>query len=161
MLFRSVFDLLNENVLVNQLKDVTVYNKAVSNKEGKLSFYYDQNQLGTICGQKQGEVLKVSEVVDTVLLSDYISEEVDFMKIDIEGAEEDVLNELVQKGKLKMIKEMVIEYHHHIDPNLDRFSQILTLLEKQGFGYQMNTNFSPFTMPKTFQDILIFAYRKN
>ena len=82
------------------------------------------------------------------------------MKMDIEGAETLVIEELSKKNKLKLIKQMVIEYHHHIDPKDDKFSKILRILEENDFGYKISSTLkSPLNREK-FQDILIYAYKK-
>ena len=82
------------------------------------------------------------------------------MKLDIEGAEDLVIEELSQSGKLKLINEMVIEYHHHIEPKEDNFSNILKKLENNGFGYQIKSLTQTILNRETFQDILIYAYQK-
>jgi FkbM family methyltransferase len=45
-------------------------------------------------------------------LSTFISGPIDFLKIDIEGSEGKVFRELDRSGKLKAIKELVMEYHY-------------------------------------------------
>lgn len=157
----AVYADLKNTVAINQLSNVTVHNCAVSDQAGSLNFYYVENQLGTSINQHGSQQLTVSEVVKAVPLSDYITQEVDFLKIDIEGAEESVLHEIANKDKLKLVKELVIEYHHHLDPDNDRFSGILNLLEEQGYGYQIHTIKKPLIRSRDFQDILIYAYRKS
>jgi hypothetical protein len=56
---------------------------------------------------------------------------------------------------------MAIEFHHHTVKNADALSQVLRLLEDAGFGYQIESGLErPFTGER-FQDILIYAYRKD
>ena len=62
-------------------------------------------------------------------LSNYIKQKVDLLKIDIEGAEIDVLTDLFRSKKLNLVENMIIEYHHHIDPKIDNLSRLLYLLE--------------------------------
>ena len=98
--------------------------------------------------------------METVRLSHFINREVDLLKLDIEGAELMVLEDLAGNGKLSLIREMIIEYHHHMDQNGDEFSRFLAILEGNGFGYQVYSNLTvPFSR-ETFQDILVYAYRK-
>ena len=61
--------------------------------------------------------------------------EVDFLKLDIEGAEQQVLVELEQAGKLKFIKEIAIE-GHEADQMMDvnDISKIVDLLERNSFS---------------------------
>ncbi len=81
--------------------------------------------------------------------------------MDIEGAEISVLKELIKSNKLRYIKQLVIEYHHHIIEHDDFGSKILKLLEDVGFGYQIETSFLYPRQKVHFQDILIYAYNKN
>jgi hypothetical protein len=48
-------------------------------------------------------------------LSEFISSEVDLIKIDVEGTEEAVMGDLVSTGKLRYAERLHLEYHHHID----------------------------------------------
>ena len=84
------------------------------------------------------------------------------LKMDVEGSEMEILTELNASGKLKLIREMCIEYHHHIDPESDRLSEFLALLEQNGFGYHLSASFrKKGAQVKKFQNILIHAYQKE
>ena len=94
-------------------------------------------------------------------LSPYLEGPVDFLKLDVEGSERDVLQELADAGKLALVEQMVVEYHHHLEPGTDRLAAFLGLLEEHGFGYQLA---APLRLPiarDTFQDVLVYAYRKK
>ena len=160
---KPIYDTLEKNMTVNHLEEVTLYNKAVSDKAGALKFYYDQKQLGSAVEGFKGESGQpVQEmVVEAVRLSDYIKEGVDFLKMDIEGAEMAVLEDLAQHGKLGLIKEMILEYHHHINPEVDNMSSLLSLLEKNGFGYQIRAGKNFLMKRKISQDLLVYAYQKE
>lgn len=80
--------------------------------------------------------------------------------MDIEGAEKQVLKELEAKNELSLIKEMVVEYHHHLDGSVDELSSFLKILEENHFGYQVNTCLRMPFEKKKFQDLLIYAYRR-
>ena len=72
------------------------------------------------------------EKVKTVRLSSYIQkgQTIDFLNLDIEGLEEDVLQDLKKTARLKQVKEMFVEYHHTKNTS---FITILDLLTKSGF----------------------------
>ena len=93
-------------------------------------------------------------------LSEFISSEVDLLKVDIEGAEEIVMTELASSGMLSRVKRLHLEYHHHIEDSADKLSQMLKLIEENGFGYQLRTDATPWPAERTFQDISIYCYRK-
>jgi hypothetical protein len=81
--------------------------------------------------------------------------------MDIEGAETEVLSELCAAGKLNLIKQAVVEYHHHIDKDADSLSTVLGMLETAGFGYQINAVLRRPFKAGWFQDVLIYAYQKK
>ena len=153
---------LKKNIEQNNLQDVVVYNKAVSDSEGSIAFYFNSENPGALdMSIIQERMYKKIKEVDAVHLSRYISERVDFLKIDIEGAESDVIQELSNSGKLNYINQMVIEYHHHIVRDQDILSKILSILENGGFGYQISSQLERPLDHKIFQDIFIYAYQKN
>jgi hypothetical protein len=83
------------------------------------------------------------------------------MKMDIEGSEGIVMNELEASGALARIRRIHLEYHHHLIPSRDSMSEILALLERNGFGYQIQARSRRWPIPQAFQDIALFAYRKE
>ena len=158
---RNTFNALRENVRLNDLGDVEVHNKAVSDKDGMITFYTDPDVSGSLMTSiMESRDTGASQDVETVRLSPYIDREVDLLKVDIEGAELMVLEELAASGKLGLIREMIIEYHHHMDRGNDNFSRFLSIFEENGFGYQICSNFWGPCSREVFQDILVYAYRK-
>lgn len=160
---KNTFSLLKKNIQFNNLQDVVLHNNAISNTEGIVNFYYDPNNPG----DENMSIIKDRlfdevEEVQSVLLSDYINNQIDFMKMDIEGAETMVFEELSKKNKIKFIKTMVIEYHHHIKPLDDQLSKILRILEDNGFGYQLQSRFMVHLKKfGLFQNIITFVYNKK
>lgn len=160
---KPTFDKLRANVEGNHLADVQVHNKALSDKDGTLTFYFDPDDPGMLLMSTREDRIgeRGKTEVEATRLSHYIEGPVDFMKLDVEGAEDDVMKDLVETGKLTLIDQMVIEYHHHLDMNTDKLSSMLALLEQHGYGYQLGAP-CPVVFPtRRFQDILIYAYRKG
>jgi hypothetical protein len=94
-------------------------------------------------------------------LSTLLPDSVDLLKLDVEGAEGDVLDDLVQTGALDRVAEVVMEYHHHLDDQ-DRLGGVLSLLERAGFGYQVATAENHAILGAgSFQDVLLYAYRRR
>jgi FkbM family methyltransferase len=156
---------LQDNVRKNQWANVEVHNKAIYPTDGTINFYSDPKCPGSLVMSTARERFPGRTVncqqVETVRLSTFVQGEVDLLKMDIEGAEGSVLVELAEAGKLKCIKEMFIEYHHHLNPMEDRLAEVLRLFEENGFGYQI---YCPSKRPfdrRAFQDILIYAYRRS
>lgn len=158
----KAYEKLQENVETNNLKDVTLVNAALSDKEGEITFYVDPDDAGSLIMSTIKERLsaKESQKVKAIVLSKYITKQVDFLKIDIEGAELAVIEELSKSKKISHIKQMTIEYHHHIQRNVDEMSIILSILEKNGFGYQISADQSFPIRYNKLQDIMIYAYKK-
>ena len=156
------YSILKNNIESNGLLDVEINNVAVMKFNGLTEFYTVENSKSDVAMSTIKERVKNSKknIVKAKKLSQYIDEEVDFLKIDIEGAEYDVLQELKSSGKLSDIKQIAIEFHHHINKNEDKFSQALELLECEGFGYQMESHFPPNHRLYKFQDIMVCAYNK-
>lgn len=159
---RMAFKALSANVENNKLKNVHLINKAIYNRPEKLSFYYDPDNYASLKSStvKDRVTDACCEEVDAVLLSDYIDRPINFLKMDIEGAEGLIIAELASRNKLKLINEMVVEYHHHMNPNEDNFSKILKILEDNDFGYQIISLDRRVFGKRLFQDMLIYAYRK-
>ncbi len=158
----EAFLCLKSNSELNKLKSVEILKKAVCDTDGEIALFYDKEQPGALnMSTVQQRLPKDKKIVEAVRLSKFINREIDFLKMDVEGAEQHILEELIKENKLRYIKQMVIEYHHHIDKEKDVFSQILILLEKAKFGYQIESNFDRPIRRRQFQDILIFAYQKK
>ncbi len=157
------FSILKHNIESNGIQGVEMHNKAVSDQDGEINFYnIEDNKSSVVMSTiKERVPNSTKSVVEATRLSRYINSTVNFLKMDIEGSELSVLKELKESGKLQYIKQMVIEYHHHIIEHEDLGSTILTLLEDAGFGYQIEADFFYPRKQVHFQDILIFAYNKN
>lgn len=153
---------LEENIRLNNLQQVTVHNRAVSDRDGRITFYTDPDPSGSLETSILGERTSGRKhEVEAVRLSQFITEEVDLLKMDIEGAENLVMRELAAADKLTRIREMFIEYHHHfLDKDNDTLSEILQILEEHGFGYQIYSNYRIPFVRELLQNFVIYAYRK-
>jgi FkbM family methyltransferase len=155
------FRRLQQNVRENSLQDVTLVNAALSNRAGEIEFFTDPANPGMLLMSTiKGRVPRTTpgRMVKAVRLSNYINENVDFVKIDVEGAEIAVLKELSHEGKLECIAAITVEYHHHITCHEDALSRFLRIFEEWGWGYQLCSAVPP--TRAGFQDILVYAYAK-
>ena len=137
-----VFDMLFRNVSRRNFADVTLLHRAVSSKSGHVPFHCLGADSGRILAGSPDGISTNSEIIDvpTVLLDDLIGEdEVDFLKIDIEGAELDVIS---GSKKLNRVNQMFIEYHSFIDVP-QQLSRLLSILENSGFRYYIDKVCSP------------------
>jgi FkbM family methyltransferase len=134
--------MLSRNVSRRHFSDVNLLHRAVSSKSGHVSFHCLGADSGRIhAGSPEGNSPS-SEIIDvqTVLLDDLIGDdEVDFLKIDIEGAELDVIS---GSRKLNLVRQLFIEYHSFIDTPQE-LSRLLSILENSGFRYYIDKVYSP------------------
>lgn len=154
-------EVLRANIAQNGLHGVEVHNKALQPCQGPVELYCDPKLPGALrMSTVKGRWGNVPRQVEGVRLSDYVDGPVDYLKMDIEGSECAVLEELARAGKLGCIKQMLVEYHHHVPPGHDALSTMLRLLEENGFGYQVAAGASRPFQPDSFQDIHLYAYQK-
>jgi FkbM family methyltransferase len=133
----AIFPYLQENVACNNLSNVKIVQAALACRKGMVPFYSDGKYGSYLANLLSTDIPHGWEKCDVqcVRLRDYLTETVDFMKMNIEGAEWEVLAD--SRDRLSYIREMVIEYHH--TPGLPRtLHNILQLLHEQGFEYLIN-----------------------
>jgi FkbM family methyltransferase len=153
---------IEETLAANDLRGVTLHNAALAETDGTLELFHDPKHPGSAVMSVYEDRMPGEKVqVPAVRLSRYISAPVDVLKLDVEGSELPVLRDLVSSGTLSQIRQMVIEFHHHMSPQVDNLSECLAILEQHGFGYQITSGqvYTPITRGQ-FQDVLVHAYRK-
>lgn len=163
----EAFQMLKKNVEKNNLKDVYLYNAALSDKTGEISFYVVEDKPGVmgmstvkdrIVNQKE-VIVKCTTIGD--VMKEHNLQKVDFLKMDIEGAEDDVVKNLLETKDLQKIDRLRIEYHHNIKNIPSRFGLFLQYLEKGGFSYQLDARFSSVVVENQMQNVLVHAYQND
>jgi FkbM family methyltransferase len=132
-----VFPYLEGNMERNKIVGIRLVQAALSSNEGLVEFFSDGKFGSSLTEQVAagGESGWTQSQVSSVRLRNYLNEPVDFLKMNIEGAEYEVLKD--SEEMLHRVKEMVIEYHHL--PGLPRtLHKILEILDRQGFEYLIN-----------------------
>jgi FkbM family methyltransferase len=155
----EVFAVLEENIRRNQLSDVDAVCAGLTAAAGEAHFSPDGADGGRL--SDEGD-----KVVKTVPLSSYLDEPVDFLKLNIEGFELDVLQEA--EAKLANVDQLVLEYHGWPGAP-QRLGPVLDLLDRAGFRYLVNhfdyeTNGSvrpPFTLRRDTQWFALVHARRN
>jgi FkbM family methyltransferase len=156
----TTFQVLQENVIRNQLTGVRLHNVALCDRDMEIDFFTHPAQPGNgvmSLDPKRAGGTPIS--VPGRKLSTYIDADVDFLKLDVEGAELSVLQDLAESGKLLRIEQMVIEYHHKIPGNRSALGAFLGILEEAHFEYQIVAPGQLCPNRERFQDAMIFAYR--
>jgi FkbM family methyltransferase len=156
-------DLLVRNVEANGLQDVEMHRAALGREDGEVPFFEDPADPATFRMSTRAERLPgTASAVRQRRLSQLVGEEVELLKLDVEGAEADVIAELVDSGAISHIRQLVVEYHHQLDPTRDFLGAFLERLREQGFQYQIgaNRNVAARASAKpAFQDVLVYARR--
>jgi FkbM family methyltransferase len=129
---KRIFGLLQKNVSSFHLNDVELINKGLWDKETTLNFEAEGADAGRVSGNENDNAISTIEVVK---LSGYLNNTVDFLKIDIEGAELTVLQEC--KDKLTNVQNIFVEYHSFLDQE-QTLEQILKILREAGFRYYID-----------------------
>ena len=160
---RTTYEALCGNIAANNLKGVRTVNRALYGKAGKkILFYTNAGVPGSVAMNMidDREGLGSSEIVTTEVLSKYVKSRVDLVKMDIEGAEDYVVPELNNRKKLGLIGNIIMEYHHHTLPDRDVFGRMMTILEKNGFGYQIRSYIRELYKKGQSECLMIYAYKK-
>ena len=127
------YALLMENRELNSLKNLHIENSAVSDKRGELPLYTPANN--SILGSLKQETSSFKEMVQAITFSDIISEhiiqQIDFLKMDVEGAEFDILFGC-SDATFEKIRRMVIEYHEFENAKHNH-RDLVNLLSLHGF----------------------------
>jgi FkbM family methyltransferase len=95
----SNYQMLKKNVELNNLKNVTIFEMAVSGSSGHQEFCaFEDGSTGSHFLSKGGSNHLVKKRVPIISLEDIIKKEglsqIDFLKLDCEGAEHDILREM-------------------------------------------------------------------
>ncbi len=140
------FEFLKKNIESNNIKGVEIYNTALSDTSGTLTFYTSTEMLvGDVRGSAvleqinthigtTGELKEVT--VPCEKLSVFINKKVDLLKLDIEGSEGKVFQEI--GDKFGMIENSIMEYHYQSNNSENKLSEILKIIENQNHEYHIS-----------------------
>ena len=163
---RATFGLLRRNVEANRLQNVHLHNVALASAPGAVEFFVSASRDGSLLmsldPQRAGAGERKRTVVEGAPLSGYINgKPVDLLKLDVEGAEGIVIEDLVEHGAIGKVKQFVVEYHHHVDHRKARLGDFLSLLKEAGFEYQIGAVWASPQGREAFQDIMVHAFRSE
>lgn len=163
-----VFATLKQNVESNGLTEVTLINAAVVGSAAQqVELFYDPAHPGDLCASIDPAVVQArqqpleSMPVRAERLSQQLPEVVDLLKLDIEGAEFEVLVDL--RPRLSQVKQILIETHVHPAVAERSFLELLNLLAECGFSYVVRSNLqSPLARARNlYYNLVIYAYRQH
>lgn len=163
---QQIYGKLETNLSSFNILNAVTHNKAIWTEDAILNFNAKGNLGGTID-------LEFSEVtvaggsftkVHSTRLKPYLTDRVDFLKIDIEGAEFEVLNDCAEN--LTNVSKIFVEYHSSPSKK-QNLSALIKILEQAGFRIYIKEAWNNLPYPflfnnyKPFWDLQlnIFGYR--
>jgi FkbM family methyltransferase len=126
----QICEALRRNVASNNLSDVEVVEAAVWTANTNLPFLREGADGGHLLEAEAATQVGEIQHVRAVDLAEYLSQPVDFLKIDIEGAELEVLRGCADA--LQNVEKMIVEVHYHVD-RPQTLASILEILGNAGF----------------------------
>lgn len=161
--------ILEKNIAQNQWFDtVTVLPYALSQSKGTTDFYVKTGSasgsdasMANVFDTHAKKALKISVETDT--LSTYLTEPVELLKMDIEGPELVVLEELESAGAFRSVRQIQLEYHYMKGHFIRPLSDLLTLLERNGFKTAVESIASPKQIVSMDNNhaYMVFAWKPN
>jgi|SRR5215813_978169 len=156
----STFRVLKSNIERNRLEDTLAHNFALGGVDAEIDFHVPQPgslMMSALPTRTDGQTSRVA----CRRLSGLITGPIDLLKLDVEGMEGPVLQDLADSGKLSLVQEAIIEVHHNLSNSPATLGHILQVLECARFQYHVLHAYAPSPDCATFQDVLIHGVRKR
>tara|TARA_Y100000996_G_scaffold384362_1_gene341013 strand:- start:735 stop:1508 length:774 start_codon:yes stop_codon:yes gene_type:complete len=144
------YDLLIDNIKSNTLNQIKPFNLAVSNSNSNIKLYLNDDEAGHSMFSKSSKSITVDSISLQQIFDNNNIENCNFLKLDCEGTEYEILENL-PTSYFNKIKKIVIEYHM-----ADTHPELLENLKK----ILINQNYSLKTK-KLFSDIGFLYASKN
>ncbi|MFN8386732.1 MAG: FkbM family methyltransferase [Anaerolineales bacterium] len=127
------YAMLEKNRQLNNANNLQIHNQAVSSQRGEMRFFLpgSNGALGSLLQESDSPM----EIVQATTLAHILEEnnirQIDYLKLDVEGAEYDILFNC-SKETLTKIQRIVMEYHEFVDDSRNH-RDLVRLLESHGF----------------------------
>jgi len=150
----KTFELLKRNVEENALKGVELHNVALGSNEEPVAFYVrsdtPEGDIGASVIKQHVEYFhKCNTTKITVpcqMLSKFIHGPVDLLKLDVEGSEGKIIEDL--KENLRQIKNLIMEYHYNITYPDNPLFPIIAALEECQHHYRIAGGYGGYQLSK-------------
>ncbi len=158
----TIFNLLYKNILTSSFESIQLFQEAIWSSNKKVSFNNNLNDASQILIKE----FKDNILVDAISLKPYLDKDIDFLKLDIEGAELEVLQDIAPC--LGRVRHLFVEYHSYQEQE-QRLNDLLSILSTAGFRYYIERtgvySARPYTnIAQSFGmdlQLNIFAYRTS
>lgn len=128
---KELFNLLNENIKINNFQNVMAFNKAVWYYDGIKKIYENGDASSFLYSKNKQNYQLVKTTTLETLFTKYNIKIVNFLKMDCEGAEFDILLN-AKENVLNKIQKIALEYHNlSADKNVKNLKEYL---EKKRFS---------------------------
>jgi FkbM family methyltransferase len=135
--FKDVFDVLNMNMKYNNLHNVNTYNLAISDSNGYVYITDNDNHIENkvVSDNLSSDVKKVKSLTLDKFIKDQEIRQIDFLKVNIEGAEKELIRCF---NKVALVKNVAISCHDFLGKRTGNeifFTkhQVVTFLEENNF----------------------------
>lgn len=137
---------LKKNLRVNHVKNVTVYQTCLVDKNGKAPFYLVDDPIQNL---DSGLILNRPYLpystfeVKTNKLSRFVHKQISLLKMDVEGAEYDILKDLFASKKINLIANIYFEAHYYTNKQINGYKKFSKKLRSIGnLTAYVNTEYS-------------------
>ena len=144
------YQLLSDNVNSNNLKQIKTFNLAVSTSNSTVKLYLNDDEAGHSMFSKSSKTVTVNSISLQRIFDDNNIENCNFLKLDCEGTEYEILENL-PTSYFDKIEKIVIEYHM-ADSHPELLDQLKKLLISQNYNIKIK---------KLFPDIGFLYASKN
>ena len=128
----QVFAILSRNIQSRGLSDVQLHCRALWSSETELKFIREGADAGRIAHNRE----VAQKIVRTARLRDYLDRPVDFLKLDVEGAETEILSDCADF--LGQVERLFVEYHSFAGAP-QTLHLLLNILANAGFRVHIHT----------------------
>jgi FkbM family methyltransferase len=142
----DIFNSLQKNCASFELQNVELFQKAVWKENGTVHFKKEGSLGGRLC---ISDFAEEDVTVPSCRLRDYLTSKVTFLKIDIEGAETDVLED--SADLLRNVDHLFVEYHSFCDRE-QSLHRLLRVIHDAGFRVHIHS-YKPSPQPLFLREI--------
>ena len=133
------YELLVENVKSNNLEQVRIFNLAVSNSNESIKLYINDDEAGHSMFSQSSQSIMVDSISLQKIFDDNNIEHCNFLKLDCEGAEYEIIKNL-PITYLEKIDKIIIEYHL-ADSYPELLNELKEIFTNHNFKIDVKTSF--------------------
>ena len=131
---QETYDIGLKNLKDNRINNVKLFKKAIHTKDEAINFYHNENSTMNSSMAIVENNPKIRETVEGIRFDTFVKQEgiekIDFLKLDIEGSECDVIASESFANIVPILEALVVEYHSWSGVNPQ---QLVTTLRDYGY----------------------------